>query len=205
MSAVDRAARNRRGWRRRGLMVAASVALVSVPQASLAAGADAPESWLGLPTWVWAWANLFVLFGILFKFAGPFVKNFFTDRRKDINSSLELAKKQRQDAENMRDELNKQIAELKQQMQEMVDRAKAEGERERDEILQQAEAERERLIAQTQAEIDNRVHRARAELREHATQLASELAREQISDQLSAADQSRLFSENLARLRERVS
>ena len=188
----------------RSIGVAAFACVALVPAAS-AAGPEPPSTWLGLPTWVWAWANLFVLFGILFKFAGPFVKNYFVERRKGINDSLALAKKQRRDAENMRDELNNQIGELKQQMAEMVERAKAEGERERNEILQQAEAERERLIEQTQAEIDSRVTRARAELRGHAAHLAADLAREQISSQLSAADRGRLFEENLARLRERVS
>ena len=62
-------------------LFAAVVAGLLLATAGHAAGVETPPTWLGLPRWVFAWLNLFVLWGFLWKAAGPMVRNYLETRR----------------------------------------------------------------------------------------------------------------------------
>ncbi len=173
---------------------------------ALAWGSEtAATTWLGLPRWVWAWANLAVFWGLLWRFAGPPLTAFLKNRRLAISSDLGRAQQQRTEAAEMTATLGGKIDELRAEMERLLERSEDEGRRERDQVLEQAEQERERLLAQTRAEIDNRVTRAKHELSRLTVDLAGELARERVRARLGPEDRSRIFERNLERLRERAS
>lgn len=185
------------------LAVAGGLALAT---AGHAAGApDTPSTWLGLPRWVFAWLNLIVLWGLLYRAAGPMVRNYLNTRRKEIQDGLALAKNQRAQTEEMSADLDRQLAGLKDDLQQMVERNKAEGERERQEILAQADQDKERLLEQADFEIRSRTAQAKATLTRVTARQAADAATVQVASELSAADRDRLFDVSLGRLREKLS
>ena len=117
---------------------------------------------------------------------------------------LERSRQQRQEAENAKASLEGQIAELKEEMDEILQRAEADATREREEILARAELERERLLARTQEEIRLRVAQAREELTAHTARMAAELARQQIQASIDSDDVDRLFEDSVTRLEREV-
>ena len=183
------------------LVAAAFFALVSLPAlANEEGGGHEAETFLGLPRWIWLWANLLLFLGILGYFIVPGIRQFLTSRSKEIETSLERARTQQEEALRMKQDLSAQIAALHREMDELVKRTEADAEREREEILAQAQIERERLLKQTQQEIELRTGQARKELQRYAAELAAGLARERIEREVDPKQLDRLFDESLARL-----
>jgi F-type H+-transporting ATPase subunit b len=179
------------------LSAAITAAWVSVPV--LASEGEA-ATFLGLPRWIWLWANLLLFLGIIGYFVVPGIRQFLTSRAKEIESSLERARAQDEEARRMKQDLTGQIEALRREMDELVKRTEGDAEREREEILASAERERERLLQQTQQEIELRTSQARKELQRYAAELAASLARERIEREVDPAKLDRLFEQSLARL-----
>lgn len=169
-------------------------------------GADAGEhggshdTFLGLPRPLWLTANLLAFFGALLYLLVPPINRFLDARGEEIRRNLELAAQQERESSGMRDSLAARVHALEQELNELVARARSEGERERAELLAQAERERARLFAQTREEIAHRLAQARAELTAHTAALAADLARERVARAITPEDRRRLFDENLRRL-----
>lgn len=193
----------RSGRKRTVAAVTATLAAAATP--AFAATGTGGDTWLGLPVWVWAWGNLLVFWGILVRFAGPFVRDFFVQRRQRIRADLERAALQRREAEEMRTSLTRQLAELHAEVDRLRAESEAQGQRERQEILAQAERDRERVVEQTRAEIEQRVKRARQELIQLSADLAAELARERLEREITPEDRRRLVDRGLELLREKAS
>ncbi len=164
------------------------------------AAADMSGSWLGVPLVVWAWSNLIVFWGLLWKLAGPPLKGFLAKRKQDIADGIDRAENQAAEAERMREELAGQLQAFRVELGEQKERARIEAQREREQILAQAEAERAKLLEQTEREIENQTARARSELRSLTAGLVSELAKQQLAGSLDPTDHNRLFEEDLDRL-----
>jgi F-type H+-transporting ATPase subunit b len=184
------------------IAIALATAWLSLPALGAAEAGHEPETFLGLPKWIWLWANLLLFIAVLGKFVGPPIKGFLEARSKEIAANLEQARNQRVEAEGMKASLESQIAELKGEMDSLLERAEAEGERDREKILEQAREERERLLAQTDEEIRLRMELARSELTRYTAGLAAQLARQQIQNEIGAEDKARLFDESLQKLTE---
>jgi F-type H+-transporting ATPase subunit b len=158
-----------------------------------------------LPVWVWAWGNLIVFWGLVVRFAGPLVRDFFAQRKLRIRDELRRAAAQRREAEEMRATLTRQLAELHAEVERLRAESEEQGRRERQQILEQAERERARIVQQTGAEIDQRVKRARLELVQLSADLAAGLARERIASTITSEDRQRLVNRGLQLLREKAS
>jgi F-type H+-transporting ATPase subunit b len=187
--------------------VGASVALVMLLGASpaLAATAEGGTTWLGLPVWVWAWGNLLVFWGIVARYAGPPVRDFFVQRKLKIRDQLQQAAAQRREAAEMRATLTAKLAELQAEVERLRADSELQGRRESEQILAQAARERERIVQQTGAEIEQRTKRARQELVRLSADLAADLARERIERTITPEDRHRLVHRGLELMREKAS
>ena len=163
-----------------------------------------PETFLGLPTWIWMSANLLLFLGLLAKFVGIPISGLLETRAKSIAEDLRRAQKQRREAEEMKASLEVQVGALEKELDEVLTRAGEDGETERKEILAQAERERSRLLEQAQEEIELRISQAKVELTEHTARLAAELARQKLSSSIEPEDLDRLFDDNLSRLESKI-
>ena len=178
-------------------------AFVLARPAAAAGGGDAATTFLGLPIWVWALANLVIFVGVLWYLIAPPISRFLDTRRQEIEANLAEAEERRSEVTNMNATVEAKLAELEAHRARLVDKSKADAQAERNEILAQAEREKVRLLDQAKAEIAHRLTQAKAELKDHATALAADLARQQLESELTADDRRRLFSENVERLEEK--
>ena len=162
------------------VVASSSLVLALVASPALAAGGGPPltATWLGLPRWVWATLNLVVFWGVLLRIVLPMVRNYLDARGKSIREELELARRQR---------------------------AEAEGQRERERILEQAALDRDKIVQQTGDEITIRLSQAKTELVELTARLAAELAEAEVKRRITPEDRRRIFETSLTRLREKVS
>lgn len=185
-----------------------ATALLAMVFAGTAAafGADVGEAthFLGVPRWIFSWFNMLVFFGGLGYLIVPKVVAALENRRIQIRDSLMTARRQRADAEELREGLAGQLAALEAEVGEAVARAEREGEREAREIVALAERERERMMEQTRAEIRSRTARARVELAEHAARLATSLAAARLEREVDSAARRRILDRGLISLETRA-
>ncbi|MCY3927386.1 MAG: F0F1 ATP synthase subunit B [Acidobacteria bacterium] len=186
--------------------VAAALLAMVFAGTAAAFGADVGEAthFLGVPRWIFSWFNMLVFFGGLGYLIVPKVVAALENRRIQIRDSLMTARRQRADAEELREGLAGQLAALEAEVGEAVARAEREGEREAREIVALAERERERMMEQTRAEIRSRTARARVELAEHAARLATSLAAARLEREVDSAARRRILDRGLISLETRA-
>ena len=178
--------------------------LGTLPILAAEEAAHEPETFLGLPKWIWMSANLALFLWLLARFLGPPIVGALNERAKEIREGLARAQEQQKEAAEMKASLESQIATLEAEMNEVLSRAQQDGERERQEILAQAERESERLLEQADQEIQYRFLQAKSDLTEHTARLAAELARQQLESSIGTDDLERLFDDNLSRLEKQL-
>jgi F-type H+-transporting ATPase subunit b len=174
--------------------------------AAAAFGAEVGEAthFLGLPRVVFSWFNMLVFFGGLGYLIWPKAAAALENRRVQISDSLMTARRQRADAEELREGLAGQLAALEAEVAEAVERAERQGERDAREIVALAERERERMMEQTRAEIRSRAARARVELTQHAARLATSLATARLEREVDSAARRRILDRGLLSLESRA-
>lgn len=172
--------------------------------ADVGGGHGEATHFLGLPRWVFSWFNLIVFFGGLGYLTWPKAMAALESRRVQIRDSLMTARRQRADAEELREGLAGQLAGLEAEVAQAVERAERQGEREAQEIVALAERERERMMEQTRAEIRSRAARARVELAEHAARLATSLATARLEREVDSVARRRILDRGLLSLESRA-
>lgn len=191
----------------KALIVALSWTLLAGAAAAFGAdvgGHEEPTHFLGLPRWLFSWFNMLALFGGIGYLIVPKAAVALESRRVRIRDGLMTARRQRADAEELRDGLGEQLAGLEEEFAQAVERAEREGEREAREIVALAERERQRMADQTRAEIRSRTARARVELAEHAARLATTLAAARLEREVDSAARRRILDRGLLSLESRA-
>ena len=115
----------------RGIVSAAFLVLVSLPALANEEGGHEPAEFLGLPRWIWLWANLLLFLGIIGYFVVPGIRQFLTSRSKEIQESLARARTQQEEARRMKADLSSQIETLHREMEDLIKRTEADAEKER--------------------------------------------------------------------------
>jgi len=187
---VPRAALSRVPW------LVASVVLATPAFAA----EEVTETFLGLPTALWKTANLLAFVGVLIYLLAKPMRAFFHTRQDAIARQLEEAVRERNEAAQMRADVERRITSLGVEIQALQERMRREGERERDMLTQQGEAEAARLMAQVDQQAARRGEEARITLASEAASIAAELAWELLQKEVTPADRERIFRETLARL-----
>lgn len=157
---------------------------------------------LGLPYWIWKFANMLLFIGFLGYFiVGP-VKRAFNERGGQIRHDAEEAKERRAKAEQMAADIQARLSRLEGEVQAIQERAQAEGERQKKELIAAAEAEAKKIVQNAQSEVENRLRYARTELTEYAGQLAAGRAEQILREKITEADQQKLFRDSLKEVEE---
>jgi F-type H+-transporting ATPase subunit b len=126
------------------------------------------------------WVNLLVIFGVIFYFARGFISKFFSDRRQNIKSEIEEARKARESAEAELAEMKDKMSRLDQELEDLHRQAEENARKEKEKIEAEAAAESEKIITSVKGEVDGLMRAARDELKDYAGQLAVDLAARKI-------------------------
>jgi F-type H+-transporting ATPase subunit b len=163
------------------------VALIMLALSAAGAFAAEHESQLNAEYW-WdqfvKFFNLALVVGLLIFLLRKPVKNFFSERARQIDESLDSAKQARDEAQQRLAEVEERIAGLEQRMAEILDKARKEGEVEKTRIIAAAEREAERILELAKHEIENRSKATRKELKTFTVDEAIEHARKLLHERL---------------------
>ena len=176
------------------LLLAASVVAASGKESEL----NAEYAW----DQFFKFFNLALVLVVLFLLLRKPVANFFRERARKIDESLEAAEISRREAEAKLAEVEGQIAGLERKMEEIRQTAHQEGEAEKARIIEAAEREAERILASAERNIENRTRAAKAELKAYAAGLAIEQARELLRERIDDDEERRLLERLLGDIRE---
>ena len=167
--------------------------------ARAAGGGDEPPGW---EEFLFQLLNLVILLGVIVYFARKPLLEYFEGRRSQIQSDLETAASLLSEAEERNEEIQRKLAELQGEVDDLQSQARARAEEESERILAEAQRSAERIQQDATAAIDQELLRAQRELRSEAAGLAVEMAAEILSQQVSDADRSRLLDEFISTVEE---
>ncbi len=167
------------------------------------AGGDEGGSFLVSPNvglMLWTLLVFFISFLLLRKLAFPRIAEALDRRQRAIEESIESAERTKTEADRLLAEYRERLAEARGQADEIVTRARRDGEQVEADIVAKGRAEREQLLEQTRRDIQVETQRAIQQIRNEVADLTV-LATEKVTRKsLNAADQRRLVDEALSEL-----
>lgn len=177
------------------VLVDAGLALASESAhggAADAAHADNSAAWATL---TFSFFNFSIFVFLLRRYAWPPVRDFLSNRRREVADAMAAAEKARQEVEAIRHEYAAKEAALEETRRRMLEEIRSGAASDRERLLKEAEAAAQRLRADAERQAEYDLARARRELRIEAARLATELAEKDVRARLSDADRSRLVAE----------
>ena len=157
------------------------------------------DPWLG-----WKWANFLILAGGLGYLISKHAPALFAQRSREIEESLLAAAKAKQDAEARAASIEKRLAGLDREIENLRQSAHAETVAEGERLRQETERHLQRIRQQAGQEIELMISAARADLRKYTALLALELAEQRIHSRMTKDVQEELVDGFLRDLRTRV-
>ncbi len=143
----------------------------------------------------WTIVTFAIVFAVLrWKAWGP-ILSMVQEREKAIQSAIDAAKRERQEAEKILAEQKQAIAEARREAAELIKKNQAEVEVARQDLLAKSRKEAEELFAQAKRQIDDEKNKALADVRGHAVDLALQAAAKLVQSSLDESRQRQLVSE----------
>jgi len=144
--------------------------------------------------------NLALLIAVLVYFGRKPILGFFDRRRLQIEEDLQKAAALKKEAEERYASWQRKLADLQAELEGIRAASRERAESERAQILADATATAARIRSDATAAIEQELRRARAVLHEEAADLAVDLARSLLAEQVTNADRERLVSEFIERI-----
>jgi len=147
----------------------------------------------------------FILFLIvLYIFALPRIKSFFSERSEKIQQALKEAEEAKTLAENKLREYEKKIALLGKEVEEIRNAVEKEGEIEKKRIIASADKEAETIKWQAKIIAEQELKQAKAELRKEFAKLSLEKAEKIIKEKINEDDHGRLVKDYITQITPKV-
>jgi F-type H+-transporting ATPase subunit b len=136
-----------------------------------------------------------ILLALLKKFAWGPLMGVMKEREDFVANQIEAAEKSRLEAQKNLEEQKNILKEARQEAQNLLATAKAQGDAQREEILVIGRAEADRIKESAKLEIQQQKEQAVAAIREQVASLSVLIASKVIEKEISAADQDKLINE----------
>ncbi len=120
--------------------------------------------------------NAIIFFGLLIWLVSKPIKNALRTQRENLAFQLEEAERKEKEAAERLSQIEKRMAGLKDEVEQILRKTDEAANREKERILEQAKLEADKIQKIAEREIENRLRTARNELREYMTKLAVEKA-----------------------------
>lgn len=167
---------------RLGFGVALAIVLLVEPAFAVDPLAEQP----GFPWASWAVSvfNLLVFLGIIYKFGGPGITEYFKNRREKLLENLDQARLLREEAEARLQEYSARLDALETERQTLLEEYHRQGEREKSRLIAEAKTQIEKMRKDAEVSIDQEIKKAVADLEQQmvtrAVERAEDLARERM-------------------------
>jgi F-type H+-transporting ATPase subunit b len=146
-------------------------------------------------------ANLTLFLWLLARFVGKPMASFLEARRQGIAEQLEQARAKLVEAESLRDEVHRRLAEVEREVEQMKARAERDGAAEAEQIAAQTVADQERFLRRVDEEIRRRTAEARDNLSRETAELTARLTKELLTKEITGDDRRRILDESVAAMR----
>lgn len=134
--------------------------------------------------------NFLILLFILGKFAYKPLMKVLDERRERVANDLETAEKTRVEAEALKAQYSKQLADAREEANAILDKANKAGQKVHDDYMAQAQAEKDQMMTAAKQTIADEKDQALTDVRAQVITLATEIASKVVDQKLnSAADQ----------------
>ena len=168
--------------------------LVLAPIASALAAEEGEHAAQGIPTeLIFKWLNFITVFGGLGYLLRKPMREFFTGQREAIQSSIEEARRAREESRARLRGVEERLARLEQEVEALRREAAENAAAEKQRIQETAQREADRVLATARAEMESVTRAARLELRAYAARLAVAAAEQEIRRRLTPQTHAALF------------
>lgn len=144
--------------------------------------------------------NFSIVVAILVYFLTKPMKKGLAGRREEIEKALAEAKQAKEEAEAKFEEYDKKLSQATEEIAEIGDAIRREGELEKQKIIANAKAMAEQIEKDAGKAAEQEVAKAKAELQREAVQLAVGLAEEMLKKNFTKDDDSRLIDEYMQKV-----
>jgi F-type H+-transporting ATPase subunit b len=141
-----------------------------------------------------------IVFFFVWKWALPAINRTLEARQQAIVGRLEEAEKAKTDAEKLRSDYERQVAEARARGNEIIEEARKTAEQVKNDTLQRAQAEAEGIISKAREEAGAEKARAMAEARQEVANLTVDLAEKVVGQTLDRETQLGLVERYIAEL-----
>ena len=148
--------------------------------------------------------NFLILLFLLKRFLYQPVRKFLDERTAAIEASIQKAETDKHEAERLRVELEKRLAEGRQEAKEYLDNAIRRSEQTHEELLSAARAEAEQLKKRAQEEVRLEQEQAWAELKDQVVQISFQIASKVVKDSMDEGRHEALVQDVIRELDEKV-
>lgn len=186
-------------------LVTAGIALLVLlsPAAAFAGGGGDGASGL-VTTAIFHLINLVALVGAVIYLARGQVRKALEDRKKQITSDLEEAKRLREEARALLEKYDHQLATLDSDRDAVLAEYRQIGEAERDRIIKEAQSQADKMAQDAERTIEGEVARARTALESEVVRLAAGMAERMIVEKMSAERDNKLIEHYLSDLEQEL-
>lgn len=149
---------------------------------------------------IWGLVAFLLLMLILRKFAFPRMNEALEERRALIQGRMEEAESAQQSAEELRRQYEEQLANAREEAAQIIEDARAQGERLRNDIVSKAEEEAAQIIQRSREDIEAERGRLVQSLRGQVASLSVELAGKIVERELDEAAHAELVDQYINEL-----
>ena len=128
------------------------------------------------------------------------VKSLFSKRIDDIREKLETLKKDKEEAEEKYQVIDKKLKAFEKERIEILEQYKKEGEAEKERIIAEANLRVQQIIEQSEATIQQEIQAAKDKLKQEVVNLSAQKAQEIIAREMKDEDQDRLVQDFIERV-----
>jgi len=151
---------------------------------------------------IWQIIAFVLLIVLLSRFVKKPLASFLSRRQEEVKNAMEQSARKREEAEALLSEWQRKVDSLNQEVKELHQRIRDDGEAEQKKIVARATEEGERIRQQSGVIAEQETAKARAALKREMVDLSVELAEKLLKEAIRPQDQERLIQEYIGKVRE---
>lgn len=141
-----------------------------------------------------------LVFGYIWKKAGPALNRLLEDRQRAISGQLAEAEKAKVEAESLLNDYRAQLSEAKEKGNEVIEEARTQAEQMKADIIARAESQAAEIVSKAREDAQGEKSRALAEARRDVANLSIDLAERVVGENLNRETQLGLVERYIAEL-----
>jgi F-type H+-transporting ATPase subunit b len=151
---------------------------------------------------IWQTIAFVLLIVLLSRFVKKPLSSFLLGRQEEVQNAIKQSARKKEEAEALLSEWQRKVDSLNQEVKELHQRIRADGEAEQKKIVSRAKEEGERIRQQAGVIAEQELIKVRAALKREMVDLSVELAERLLKEAIKPQDQERLIQEYIGKVRE---